>query len=45
MEYWVMGNKEMAKQYSASFAALGYDVSGMYFEFKGWVYTGISIIV
>lgn len=45
MEYWVMGNKEKAKQYSASFAALGYDVSDMYFEFKNWIYYTVDGVI
>lgn len=45
MDYWVMGDKNKAKQYSASFAALGFDVSHMYFEFENWVYYSLDGVI
>ena len=38
MDYWVLGDDAKSKQYAASFAALGFDVSHMSFSFKNWVY-------
>lgn len=38
MDYWVLGDEAKSKQYEASFAALGFDVSHMSFSFKNWVY-------
>lgn len=45
MDYWVMGSHEKAKQYAASFAALGYDVSRLSFEFDNWVYYSLDGII
>ena len=45
MDYWICGDKEKAKQYSASFAALGFDVSHMCFEFNNWVYYTLDGII
>ena len=38
MDYWVLGDWAKSKQYAASFAALGFDVSNMSFSFENWVY-------